>query len=167
MTITPVEIRHVKLRRGLGYGRKATDRFLDEVVGSYEEAWRERADLRDEVERLEAELTRFRELERLLRDTMMSAERAAESLRADARREYDLLLQEARLKSRELVDGAEAERERLRRSVRRLEADRDGIAADLRSALAQLEEGAGSRAGLTRGGDLEDTGELALPGQAA
>jgi hypothetical protein len=41
MTITPVEIRHVKLKRGLGgYSRKATDGLLMDVVTSYEEAWR-------------------------------------------------------------------------------------------------------------------------------
>src|SRR4030067_8250 len=87
MTITPVETRHVKLRRGLlGYSRAATGELLDQIVQSYEDAWRGRADLEDQVERLEAELARFRDLERLLRDTMMSAERAAESLRAGARR---------------------------------------------------------------------------------
>jgi cell division initiation protein len=159
MTITPVEIRHVRLKRGVGgYSRKATDRLLAQVVTSYEETWRERGELRDEVERLEAEVARFRELERLLRDTMLSAERAADTLRADAQREYELLLQEARLKSRGLVEQAEVERERIRSDARRLQAARDAVAADLRAALAQLERPVD---------ELEETGEIALPGQAA
>ena len=168
MTITPVEIRHVKLKRGIaGYSRPATHALLEDVVASYETAWRERAELADEVERLEAELARFRELERLLRDTMMSAERAADTLRADAAREYELLLQEARSKAREVVEQAEAERERIRTEVRRLEGARDAIVADLRAALPRLEGSSGGLRHGTRESDLEDTGELELPGQAA
>ena len=162
MTITPVEIRHVKLRRGLlGYSRAATGELLDQIVQSYENAWRGRADLEDQVERLEAELARFRDLERLLRDTMMSAERAAESLRADARREYDVLLQEGRVKAREIVAEAEDERERLRAEVRRLQAQRGEFRLQLQAALERLGDG------LEDAGELEDTGELRLPGQAA
>ena len=158
MTITPVEIRHVRLRRGLaGYRTAATKRLLEQIVASYEEAWRERADLRDEVERLEGELARFRDLERLLRDTMMSAERAAEDLRTQGRREYELTVQEARLKAREIVAAAEAERERHLAEIRRLQAARAAIRADLETALGELAERA----------ELEDTGELRLPGQAA
>jgi cell division initiation protein len=165
-TITPVEIRHAELpRRALGYSRTATDQLLDRIVGSYEAAWRGRADLEDKVERLEAELVRFRELERLLRDTMMSAERASEDLRSQARREHDLLLQQARLQAREIVAGAEGERERLRVEVRRLESLRGelraGYRAFLQAALERLD------LELDEPDKIEDTGELALPGHAA
>ena len=48
MSYTPVEIRHVRLGRGLlGYGRKAVDHLLAEVTESFEAVWRERADLAD------------------------------------------------------------------------------------------------------------------------
>ena len=67
MSLTPVEIRHVKLGRRLGgYDRPATDALLVRIAESFEDVWRERADLRDEIERLEGELARFRELEVLL-----------------------------------------------------------------------------------------------------
>lgn len=162
MTITPVEILHVKLRRGLlGYRRKATDELLERIVKSYEDVWRGRADLQDHCERLEAELARFHELEQLLRDTMMSAERAAESMRTAAGREYDLTLQEARLKAREIIHQAEAERERLRAEVRRLQAARGEMRLQLEAALTRLD------VELEEAGELDDTGELTLPGQAA
>src|SRR3972149_5588952 len=88
MALTPVEIRHVRLgRRPLGYDRRATDRLLHEIAESFEHVWRERADLHDHVERLEAELGRSRELEALLRNTLVSAERAPDEVRAQGRRE--------------------------------------------------------------------------------
>ena len=76
MSLTPVEIRHVKLRRRpLGYDRKTTDDLLANVVRSFEQVWRERADLRDELEELGNELTRQKEIEGALRNTLLSAER--------------------------------------------------------------------------------------------
>ena len=53
MAITPAEIRHTPLRRGLfGYKRPDVDDMLDEVVDAYQELWQERVDLRDQIERL-------------------------------------------------------------------------------------------------------------------
>jgi cell division initiation protein len=136
MTITPVEVRHARLGRALlGYSRKQTNSLLESIAQSYEETWWERSDLRDEVERLQGELARFREMERLLRDTLMSAERAAEDLRAAARREYDMLLQEARLKGREIVVEAESERERVRAEIRNLRTARSELRASYRAFL--------------------------------
>lgn len=136
MTITPVEVRHARLPRALfGYSRKQTNSLLEAIAQSYEETWWERSDLRDEVERLQAELARFREMDRLLRDTLMSAERAAEDLRAAARREYDMLLQEARLKGREIVVEAESERERVRAEIRNLRTARSELRASYRAFL--------------------------------
>ena len=77
MTLAPVEIRHVKPGKSFigGYKRAAIDDLLDEIAASYEDVWRERADLADKVEQLEDDLVRFRELEGLLRTTLVSAEK--------------------------------------------------------------------------------------------
>ena len=136
MSLTPVEIRHVKLGRRLGgYDRPATDALLLRIAESFEDVWRERADLRDEIERLEGELARFRELEVLLRNTLVSAERSADELRAQAHREADVILDEARVKARELGGGAENERERVRADIRRLKTVEAQMRAEYRAFL--------------------------------
>ena len=82
MALTPVEIRHIHLRRGCrGYRRESVDRLLEDVAASFEDVWRDRADLADRVEQLEADLVRHKELEGLLRTTLVSAESAAQQLR--------------------------------------------------------------------------------------
>ena len=136
MPLTPVEIRHIKLkRRPLGYERKAVDRLLADVTGSFGDVWRDRADLRDEVDRLEGELARFRELEVLLRKSLVSAERAADEVRLGARREADLILEEARVRAREIAGAACDERERVKGEIRRLKALEAELRADCRAAL--------------------------------
>jgi cell division initiation protein len=123
MALTPVEIRHVSLRRGfLGYRRSATDRLLDEIADSFEEVWRERADLQDANERLESDIARHRDLESLLRKTLMTAERSAEELREQARREADVVLAEARAEARKITQGALADRDHLRAEASRIRA---------------------------------------------
>ncbi|SRR5580765_3593215 len=134
MPLTPVEIRHVRLGRGLlGYRRQATDRLLEEIVDSFEEVWRERADVQDQNERLESDIARYRDLETLLRKTLVTAERSSEELREQARREADVVLAEARVEARKITQGALAERDHLRAEASR-------IRALLRSALDITDE---------------------------
>jgi cell division initiation protein len=121
MSYTPVEIRHVKLRRGLfGYRRKAVDHLLEEISDSFEHVWRERADHADRVELLEGELTRYRELETLLRTTLVSAERSAHDLRDQAKREAESIVTEAHAAARAITRDARTDRERLTLEARRL-----------------------------------------------
>jgi len=122
MALTPVEIRHSTPPRTFfrGYEAAATDRLLEEIAASFEDVWRERADLADKVEQLETDLVRFRELEALLRTTLVSAEQASAQTRDQAQREAELILSEARTEAREIQRRALAENERLQQESRRL-----------------------------------------------
>jgi cell division initiation protein len=135
VTLTPVEIRHLKPDRSLvgGYKRTTVDALMDEIVASFEDVWRERADLADKVEQLEADLVRYRELETLLRTTLVSAEKSAVSLREQAGREADLIVEEARSEARAITRAARADHDRLLTEVRRLR-------TLLHSALALVDE---------------------------
>lgn len=122
MTLTPVEIRHLKPARSLvgGYKRTVVDGLMDEIVASFEDVWRERADLADKVEQLEADLVRYRELEALLRTTLVSAEKSAVTLKEQAGREADLIIEEARSEARAITRAARADHDRLLTEVRRM-----------------------------------------------
>ena len=134
MSLTPVEIRHIKLHRGFrGYKREAVEHLLQDIADSYEEVWRERADLADKVEQLELDLVRHRELEGLLRTTLVSAESAAQQLREQARKEAATIVAEAHAEARAVARRASAEKERLETELRR-------IKSLLRSSLDSLED---------------------------
>ncbi len=121
MSYTPVELRHVKLRRGLlGYRRRQVDGLLVDVIDSFEAVWRERADHADRIDQLDAELARYRELEGLLRKTLVSAERAAYELKDQAKREADTIVTEAHAEARQITRRARGEREALSAEARRL-----------------------------------------------
>ena len=142
MPLTPVEIRHVELRRAWlrGYRRSTVEQLLTDIADSFEDVWRERADLADRLDELESEATKHRELEALLRSTLVSAERAAQDMKEQARRESDLIVQEAHAESRRIARSAESERQRLEDEVRR-------IRAQLRMALEAVEDWPGEPEG--------------------
>jgi cell division initiation protein len=117
----------------VGYNRAQTDRLLEEIAASFEDVWRERADLADKVEQLESDLVRYKELETLLRTTLMSAERASTELKEQARREADLILGEAHVEARKVRRDATAENERLIMDSRK-------IKAQLRAALEMIDD---------------------------
>ena len=121
MALTPVEIRHIKLGRSLfGYNRGVVDELLEDIVESFEQVWRERADLADKIERVEEDLVRYRELETLLRTTLVSAERASQELKEQARRETTVMLDEAHAEARRIRREASADLERMTSEARRI-----------------------------------------------
>ena len=101
MAFSPVEIRHLKLGRAMvGYARDETDRVLAEIAESFEDVWRDRADLADKVEKLETDLHRYKDTETLLRATLISAEKAAAEQKDNARREAEQIVSEAHAEAR-------------------------------------------------------------------
>ena len=123
MAYTPVELRHVGFKRGLfGYQRSAVDRTIEEIADSFEVVWRERADYADRIEQLQADVKRHRDLETLLRTTLVSAERSAHELKDQAKREAGIVLDEAHGEARKITRDAVAERERLGAEIHRIKA---------------------------------------------
>jgi len=123
MTITPVELHHIRLKRGLlGYRRGPVDELIVEIADSFEEVWRQRADFADRIEQLESELSRHRDLESLLRTTLVSAEKSAHELKDQAKREAELVVGEAHAEARAVTRAAAAERERLLAEARKVRA---------------------------------------------
>jgi cell division initiation protein len=123
MTITPVELHHIRLKRVLfGYRREPVDELIRETADSFEEVWRQRAEFADRIEQLEGELARHRDLETLLRTTLVSAERSSHELKDQARREAGIVLDEAHAEARAVTRTAAAERERLLAEARKIRA---------------------------------------------
>jgi cell division initiation protein len=134
MPYSPVELRHVRLGRSLfGYKRDATERLLDEVAASFEDVWRERGELTDQVDDLAKQLADIRSREHLLAATLVAAEKSAADSRDAAKRQAELIMAEAHQEARSIMRSAQGERERLFAEARRVE-------VLLRGALGIVEE---------------------------
>jgi cell division initiation protein len=160
MALTPVEIRHIRLRKAFfGYQIRQTDELLSDIVDSFEDVWRDRADLADKIEQLGGELVRYRELEQLLRTTLISAERASQQMTDQARRETESVLSEARAEAREILRDATTERERLNAEINR-------IRAQLAAVLTTIGDEAPGSESSSKESTLETPPPAAVPVQA-
>ncbi len=122
MSVSPFEVERQEFGRGMvGYRRKEVDNFLDEIQRTIASLWQERADLREENERLNERVARFTALEEQLKNTLLLAQDSAEKACEQAKRESDLLMREAGQKAREIVHAAHEERQRLEQALRELQ----------------------------------------------
>ena len=138
MKLTPLDIRHKEFKRGMrGYTDVGVDEFLDEVADELERLLKDNTDLDKRVEALEAQLAGYRRIEETLQKTLVSAQVSADELVQNSAREAQLILHEAELKGRQLVNEAHSERQGIEQSVARLKS----VEQDFRFRFRQLLEG--------------------------
>ena len=102
MAITPAELRHTPLRRSLFvYKRPDVDDMIEQLADAYQETWQNRVDMQERIETLETEVKRYREMEDLLRRTLVSAEKHAADQKEAARKEAAQIVREAEQEARE------------------------------------------------------------------
>ena len=123
MQYSPVELRHVTLKRGFfGYRRSDVDTLIGDVATSYEEVWAERGEFADELEELHSSLAEVKQRETLLATTLVAAEKAAAEAVEAAKRQAEVIIAEAHHEGRSITRAALAERDRLFAESRRVEA---------------------------------------------
>ena len=107
--LTPLDIHNKEFRRSFrGYSEAEVDEFLDQVVRDFEALLKEKSSLEERVEELENRLFNYQALEETLKQTLILAEATADEVRANARREAELMIKEAQAKAKEILDDAEA-----------------------------------------------------------
>jgi cell division initiation protein len=136
MSLSPAELRHTRPRRRiLGYRVSEVDQIMIDATSAYEDVWRDRADLEDRVHELEVSLGELRDTESAMRDALVTAQRTADDVRAQANRDAELIVREAEARAREIIHKTYAEREQVRREIERLRADESQFRTRLRSLL--------------------------------
>jgi cell division initiation protein len=138
MKLTPLDIRHKDFKRGMrGYNDVEVDEFLDEVADEYERLFKENIDLRDKVEALEEKVTGYQRIEETLQKTLINAQANAEEQKQNATKQGQLILQDAELKARQMVNEAYSERQAVEQSMAKLKSAEE----DFRFKFKQMLEG--------------------------
>src|SRR3989304_827370 len=105
--ITPLEVTQREFRqRFRGLDPAEVKAHLDLVGEEVERLTKENRELAARVTSLEAQLAGYQEQERLIKDAGIAAQRVGESTKESAKREADLMGEEARLQARKLLGRA-------------------------------------------------------------
>jgi len=144
MAITPLDIRKKTFttqRHGLS--KTEVEGFVDEVADELEDLRKERAQLIEKVDELGKRLEAYEKTEQLLKDTLVTAQKATGQLRDEAKKEAGLVVEKAKLEAERIKRDAEQQIRSVGDELRALEAKRttlsDEIAAIARTYLTMAE----------------------------
>jgi cell division initiation protein len=130
--VTPLEIQnHSFSKKWRGIDPVEVEAFLALVGEEIEDLTRARADLESRVRALETENTEHRERERTLRDTLLSAQRASDDIRGAARKEAELIVQQAEDSSERLTHHALQRSAEIERAIEDLKIQRTAFRLQL------------------------------------
>lgn len=136
MRITPLEVQnHHFARRFSGLDAEEVETFLKLVADDYEVALRENERLKDNIHQLETRNTELASGEKVLRETLVSAQSMAEKLRETAVAETEALLNAAEIRAERIVDASHRRAATLSTEIRELRGLRTRYAAALRSTI--------------------------------
>jgi cell division initiation protein len=153
MRITPLDVRQQQftIRAFRGFDTQEVDAFLDDVAEDYEAVLKENALLKEQLAVLEERQRNYVELERTLRDTLVSAQRMADELKQNAKHEAELLVREAELRSEKTLEDARGEEAKIKTQVMNLKRMRRQLAENVKAAIESYQRLVDT--------DLEDAGE--------
>ncbi|MGH7407616.1 MAG: DivIVA domain-containing protein [Candidatus Methylomirabilales bacterium] len=149
MNITPLDITQREFRRRLrGWDPEEVKTFLEGVADELELLVKEVTARDERIQRLEGQVAAYQEREETLRKTLYSAQRLTEQLKETAKKEADLIRQEAELQAEKLLEQAHRQAGELQAQIADLKRQKVIFEAKLRASLKihlDLLEGRGEK----------------------
>lgn len=135
-SLTPLEIQKQTFSRVLkGYSVDEVRAYLHLVAEEIERLLKDVDRLSRENGMLREELDDHNQRERILKDTLLSAQKVSEDVRANARKEAELIVKDAELLSDRLVGQAQSRVADLERSIQDLKMERRAARNKLQTML--------------------------------
>ena len=139
MKVSPLDLRQLRFRSTFrGFDKAEVSALLAEVADDYEYALREVDNLRQQVSKMEALLEQHREHERDLRNTLVTAQRLSDDIRANAQTQAKQILHEAEGRSDLLLQKTQARLEDVQREIDGMKLKRREVENSLESSIATL-----------------------------
>lgn len=139
--LTPLEIQKQTFSRGIkGYHPDEVRAYLHLVAEEIERLLRENDRLLRENANLREDLEDHSNRERILKDTLLSAQKVAEDLTANARKEAELIVKDAELLSERLIAQVTQRVGDLERAIQDLKIERRGARNRLQATIDTIQQ---------------------------
>jgi|WetSurMetagenome_2_1015567.scaffolds.fasta_scaffold288177_2 cell division initiation protein len=144
MAITPLDIKKKAFATQLrGFSQTEVKAFLQLVAGEMEELRKERAMLAEQVDETTARLETYQKTEKLLHDTLVTAQKATGELRDGAKHEAEMIVEKSKLDAERIRLDHETKMAKLNEELRHLQVKRanmiDEIAGIARTYLGMAD----------------------------
>jgi len=147
MKLTPLDIARRDFGLALrGYHREEVDEFLANVQEEFERIYKENNGLREEVVTLSRQVEQYRAMEDLLKNSILLAQKVAEDIRANAQKEAELVLGQARADRQKNMEEANRELEQIRALSLRIRIEMQSFLQLYQDLLTKSDKAGGSEA---------------------
>ena len=120
--LTPLEVENKGFnnKKFGGYNEEEVDVFLDQLSVDYEKLYRENAELKNQIESLENDLSHYKNLEQTLQNTLVMAQSTADDIRSNAQSRADQIIRDAQSEARRATDEITKEEFEIRKRTEEL-----------------------------------------------
>jgi cell division initiation protein len=139
MKISPMDIQRQPFGRRLrGFDRDEVRAYLGLVAEEVAALQRERDDLEQQVRHLQLIIDEHRERESILKNTLLTAQKASEDIREGARKQAEMVVKEAELQADKLLELAQSRAHDVEHGILELRAHRTSLRTDVRALITRL-----------------------------
>jgi len=141
LKLTPLDIKKQEFKRVMrGLDTEEVGAFLDMVADEYETLVRERNRFDEENIKLRTQLQDYQNVEKSLKQTLVTAQENVLHSRENSKREADMLVREAELQAEKIIEETKIKLAKLKNELLVVRAQKDSFARRLRHLLeSQLE----------------------------
>ncbi len=112
--LTPLDIRQKEFKKGFrGYDEREIDNFIEEVADTVERLLQENHLLKEKLKQSEERHAQYRELEEVLKNTMIMAQKNAQELKENTDKEIQVMMKDAYQRAEKIMQDAELESKRM------------------------------------------------------
>ena len=107
MKLSPTDINNKEFKKGIrGYSIDEVDEFLDKIVESYEEIFKENEILKENLSRVNEKLDHYEKLEATIQNTLLLAQNAADQAKQSLEKQAELIIGNANETAQRILDKA-------------------------------------------------------------
>jgi len=137
MPLTPIDIKNKTFSKAFGgYNRNEVKAFLVVISKEIEELRNEKVTLAQKVDELSIRISGFEKTERLLKDTLMMAQKATIDIKDNARKEAELILSKAKIDADSLKKDTQEQVRKMQEKINELESQRINLVIQIKSLIS-------------------------------
>ena len=134
--LTPLDIQKQMFNRAFrGYALDEVRAYLHLIAEEFEKLLKEQERLASENVVLREEVGDYVDRERMLKDTLLSAQKVSEEIRANAHKEADLIVKDAELRAERAIQQAMQRVGELERAIQELRMERKSLRNKLQATI--------------------------------
>jgi cell division initiation protein len=132
MKITPLDIRKQSFKKAFrGIDAEEVQAFLEMIAEEFERLNRENLEFKERERSLATEVKRYRDLEETLQETLRTAQKAADNVHENAKKEARLIIKETDIRGNRAIEKARNHVQMIRNEIVELKNQRDQFATRL------------------------------------